>query len=140
MSGLHSTPVLNSHGNLSTQLYNQSDDPQIKYSICNKCTICTLLQFCQYLCIPIISAVSINVWMFDSIYLVVVVLTYIQIANIYIYIYIIFNIISAVVIEPYYKILGTKIKIHNDFDSKSILLQKGFFSPFLKTKTLKEAL
>ena len=34
MSGLHSTPVLNSHGNLSTQLYNQSDDPQIKYSIC----------------------------------------------------------------------------------------------------------
>ena len=48
MSGLHSTPVLNSHGNLSTQLYNQSDDPQIKYSICNKCTICTLLQFCQY--------------------------------------------------------------------------------------------
>ena len=36
-------------------------------------------------CIPIISAVSINVWMFDSIYLVVVVLTYIQIANIYIY-------------------------------------------------------
>ena len=52
----------------------------------------------------------------------------------------IFNIISAVVIEPYYKILGTKIKIHNDFDSKSILLQKGFFSPFLKTKTLKEAL
>ena len=53
----------------------------------------------------------------------------------------IFNIISAVVIEPYYKILGTKIKIHNDFDSKSILLQKGiFFSLFLKTKTLKEAL
>ena len=94
--------------------------------------IAAILPVCT---IPIISAVSINVWMFDSIYLVVV-LTYIQIANIYI----IFNIISAVVIEPYYKILGTKIKIHNDFDSKSILLQKGFFSPFLKTKTLKEAL
>ena len=83
-------------------------------------------------CIPIISAVSINVWMFDSIYLV---LTYIQIANIYLISYQL-----LLYLESYYKILGTKIKIHNDFDSKSILLQKGFFSPFLKTKTLKEAL
>ena len=51
--------------------------------------IAAILPVCT---IPIISAVSINVWMFDSIYLVVV-LTYIQIANSYI-----FNIISAVVI------------------------------------------
>ena len=39
--------------------------------------IAAILPVCT---IPIISAVSINVWMFDSIYLV---LTYIQIANIY---------------------------------------------------------
>ena len=56
-------------------------------------------------CIPIISAVSINVWMFDSIYLVVVVLTYIQIANIYILYLISYQLLLY--LEYYYKILGT---------------------------------
>ena len=58
MSGLHSTPVLNSHGNLSTQLYNQSDDPQIKYSICKYAPYahCNFASMYLYL-----SAVSINV-------------------------------------------------------------------------------